>query len=409
MNRTQPSLSRSTIVSKFCRGSWEDRRLSTDEKWAKKGTGSSLSHESNLKAGISKALQQMKILVILLSQSWKRSAENEWVLQGIFQLCPSLISRGVRDIIDPIGNGVMCCHWKTLPLTKSYLGVRMKDPSGIIDRLGHPRTNPWRLTKSIVWYPFNVSSNTKCDGGQDSTKHSEPTQTILPLDIDQSLRNNIFFSLKDIGAVASGNNKSIEWIRNDMDDCEKGGLPLLDEESDDENAKDSGIDSSAVSSLTPGHSQRDLRAESNLHPLMHGHYKLAVICTLSKELMAVYGLFDDKHECLLQHEDDTTTNALGEDQTMMFVWFVGLEKWHSTYIEKKPAYDATTFCFSLSVQSKIDRNTYPPSVHLAIPIRWRRLTQRAYQLKAFSSSVDSTPLIVMEDNYPRCHSTITRQ
>ncbi|GFP56689.1 hypothetical protein TASIC1_0007018100 [Trichoderma asperellum] len=153
------------------------------------------------------------------------------------------------NLMNPIPENSTCSHWETLPPNKYYLAASISQPS--------------------------------------------PKITIL--------------SLEDDGAVVFGHSASLGWIWNDFGDPERGKLPLLDEESDDDNSADSGIGSSLRSS-TISESQS---AGQNIHSLRHEHYKIAIICALPKELMAIRALFDETHQDLPQHESDTNTYALG--------------------------------------------------------------------------------------------------
>jgi nucleoside phosphorylase len=96
-------------------------------------------------------------------------------------------------------------------------------------------------------------------------------------------------------------------IWNDFGDPEKGELPLLDEESDDDNSADSGIGLSLHSSTIP----ESQHLGQNIYHCGHEKYKIAVICALPEEMMAVRALFDETRQDLPQHESDANTYALG--------------------------------------------------------------------------------------------------
>ncbi|KAH8129832.1 hypothetical protein LI328DRAFT_153386 [Trichoderma asperelloides] len=212
------------------------------------------------------------------------------------------------NLMNPIPENSTCSHWETLPPNKYYLAASAKDLNDIIDSMGgNLKANPPRLTDSLVWHPANMASNIRCDCSTHAQTHCERAQAIWPLGISQPSPRITILSLEDDGAVVFGHSASLGWIWNDFGDPERGKLPLLDEESDDDNSADSGIGSSLRSS-TISESQS---AGQNIHSLGHEHYKIAIICALPKELMAIRALFDETHQDLPQHESDTNTYALG--------------------------------------------------------------------------------------------------
>lgn len=239
-----------------------------------------------------------------------RTIGKGWVdltraLQAVF-----LFGRGFGDLIDPVTESFTCSHWETLPSNKYYLAASMEDLNRIMDRLGHPRANPPRLTKSIVWYPSKIVSNTRCNCSHSTGKHCQLAQAIWPLHMSQRLPKSTSFPPTDVSAVVFGHNTGVGWIWPDIGDPEKGEPPLSDEESDDDYVADSGIGSSVQLSAI-SEPRENFLAISNTHALKHEQYKIAIICALSEELMAVRALFDDTHQDLPQHENDTNTYALG--------------------------------------------------------------------------------------------------
>ncbi|KAL3475573.1 hypothetical protein BJX99DRAFT_271076 [Aspergillus californicus] len=212
----------------------------------------------------------------------------------------SLFGRGFGSLIDPIEKGDTCIHWQALPSNKYYLAARMEDISRIMDRLGHPRMNPPRLTKSIVWYPVSKEHSMKCDCSNDIRKHCQLSHMTWPLHMSQKLPQSPRSAFGGTAAVVFGHNTNTGWIWNDVGDPEKGEPSLSEEESDDNDPVDSGIGSSAQSENI-----------TSIHLLEHRHYKIAIICALPKELMAVRALFDDNHRPLPQRENDSNTYALG--------------------------------------------------------------------------------------------------
>lgn len=220
-----------------------------------------------------------------------------------------LFGRDFGNLIDPIPdtNNSTCKYWETLPSNKYYLAASAKDLNTIMDRMGNPRANPPRLTNSLVWHPFKVALNTRCDCSTHAETHCEQAQAIWPLRISQPSPKSTPLSLTVGGAVVFGYSASIGWIWNDFGDPERRELPLLDDESDDDNSADSGIGLSLRSS-TISESQY---AGQSIHSLRHEHYKIAIICALAEELMAVRALFDETNQDLPRHESDTNTYALG--------------------------------------------------------------------------------------------------
>lgn len=128
----------------------------------------------------------------------------------------------------------------------------------------------------------------------------------------QKFEKSTSLSLKGIGAVAFGHNTVIGWIWKDFGDPEEGEPPLSDEESDDDDLVDSGVGSSILSYTNP-QLQENLAVGSSSHALKHESYKVASICALPKELMAIRAcaLFDSTHQDLPHRESDTNTYVLG--------------------------------------------------------------------------------------------------
>ncbi|KAL6904704.1 hypothetical protein GGI43DRAFT_287411 [Trichoderma evansii] len=215
-----------------------------------------------------------------------------------------LFGRDFGNLIDPVAENSTCSHWKILPSNKYYLAASAKDLNTIMDRMGNPRATPPRLTNSLAWLPLKTASNIRCCHAE---THCDRAHSIWPLHISQPFPQNTLLSLAVSGAVVFGHSASIGWIWNDFGDPRKGELPLLDEESDDDNSADSGIGLSLRSSIIP----ESQHAGQTINFLRHEHYKIAIICALPEELMAVRALFDDTHQDLPLHESDTNTYALG--------------------------------------------------------------------------------------------------
>jgi nucleoside phosphorylase len=226
----------------------------------------------------------------------------------------TLFGRGFGDIIQPVMKTCdSCTYWDTIPSGKYYLAASMADLSSIMDRFGHPRANPPRLTESLVWYPLKRVSNIEChciEEGQ--TEHPDLAQVILPPHISRKPPKCGPLQPKDSGAVAFGYNKDFGWIWNDIGDPENGEQQFSDTESDDE-VRDSGIGSSVMSPPRPSgyEPQIDFSTGSATETLTHEHYKIGIVCALPKELMAVRALFDDVHPNLPLDENDNNSYALG--------------------------------------------------------------------------------------------------
>lgn len=73
---------------------------------------------------------------------------------------------------------------------------------------------------------------------------------------------------------------------------------------------DSGVGSSIVPSTYP-QPQGNLVVGSSTHALKHENYKVAIICALPEELMAVRAIFNSPHQDLPHHKNDTNTYVLG--------------------------------------------------------------------------------------------------
>lgn len=217
----------------------------------------------------------------------------------------SLFGRNFGELIEPVAQNYTCNHWKTLPSYRYYLAVSMEDLGRIMDRLGHPQANPRRLTRSIVWHPLN----TKCDCSTDAAKHCELAQAVWPLHMSTALPKVASLPFKDIEAVVFGHNTDIGWIWNDIGDPNKGEPPLSDEESDDD-PEDSGVGSS-IRSATGFEQHEYSQAISHTSLPSHENYKIAIICALPKELMAIRALFDHTYQDLLYHKHDSNRYTLG--------------------------------------------------------------------------------------------------
>lgn len=233
-----------------------------------------------------------------------RTVGKGWVdftrsLQATF-----LFGRGFGSLIDPVEGSYACKHWAMLSPKMYYLALSMEDLSRITDRLGHPRANPPRLTKSIIWYPNNPDSNATCSCRDYRQEHCQFAQILWPVGMSQVLPRWTNFPPKDLSAVVFGHNADFGWIWPDIGSPKKGEPPLSDDESDDDDYEDSGIGSSVSSIKKP---------QEIFQPcLKNEDYKIAIICALPTELMAVRSLFDDfRDEAFPQHENDTNTYALG--------------------------------------------------------------------------------------------------
>ncbi|KAL4873684.1 hypothetical protein BDV12DRAFT_192128 [Aspergillus spectabilis] len=176
-----------------------------------------------------------------------------------------------------------------------------------MDRFGHPRANPPRLTKPIIWCPGPYSGAPNADV---ATKQKCTVSFLWPLHMGQKPSASTVLPFKDIRAVAFGYNASVVWIWNDTGDSQEGESLVLEEESDYDDPADSGFGSSVRSAnvLEP---QGGQRSGSDVLTLKHEYYKIAVICALPKELIAIRALFDATHQKLSQLERDTYTYALG--------------------------------------------------------------------------------------------------
>ncbi|EHK40431.1 hypothetical protein TRIATDRAFT_181285, partial [Trichoderma atroviride IMI 206040] len=228
-----------------------------------------------------------------------------------------LFGRDFGNLMGPISEDYTCSHWERLPENKYYLAASAEDLNTIMKRMGNPRANPPRLTDSLVWNPYNMALNTRCDCSILEETHCERAQVMWPRDIwakvispeeiSRSLLPSTSLLLKDSGAVVFGHSPGIKWIWNDFGDPEKGELPLMDEESDDDSPPDSGIGLSLRSSTV----HESQYARQNDHFFEHKQYKVAIICALPEELKAVRTLFDEIHQDLPKQESDANTYNLG--------------------------------------------------------------------------------------------------
>ncbi|KAL7901943.1 hypothetical protein HDV64DRAFT_267145 [Trichoderma sp. TUCIM 5745] len=224
-----------------------------------------------------------------------------------------LFGRDFGNLMDPVPETSTCSHWEALPTGKFYLAASVEDLNTITEQMGgNPTKTPPRLTDSLVWQPLNMALNLRCDCSTHTETHCERARAIwpkgtCPKDMSRHFPICSPLSLNDNGAVVFGYSANLGWIWNDFGDPEMGPLPSMDAESDDDNSADSGIGLSPRSTSIPEPQHTGQTVQS----LRHEHYKVAIICALPKELMAVRVLFDETHRSLPQHGSDANTYALG--------------------------------------------------------------------------------------------------
>ncbi|KAL2821195.1 hypothetical protein BJX63DRAFT_427868 [Aspergillus granulosus] len=216
-----------------------------------------------------------------------------------------LFGRDFGDLIEPSTKTDLCGHWKSLPRDRYYLAASMVDLRRIFDRSGHllfMHSGP----TSFVWHPSEPAFSLSCHYNEGTNLACEPAVTVRR-------EYASFWKLEDCsytGAVVFGHNTQSEWIWKDRGEPERGSLPLTDAESDDDDQVDSGLGSSLRSSVMPER-QGSILGRHDIAGFTHTDYRVAIICALSKELMAIRALFDCSHDDLSKHESDTNTYALG--------------------------------------------------------------------------------------------------
>lgn len=238
-----------------------------------------------------------------------KTAGKGWVdfIRAIGAVC--LFGNDFGNLIDPVAENPTCSHWELLPENKYYLAASVEDLNKIMDSMGRPKAKPPLLTNSLVWHHYHTALDTRCDYSTLAPTHCERAQVIWPSRMSRPCPTcpSSCPLLEGSGAVVFGHNVDMGWIWNDFGDPKKGQLPLMDEESDDDNSADSGIGPSLRSPTIaePQHVGQTIRS------LRHEHYKVAIICALPKESMAVRALFDETHQDLPQHASDANRYALG--------------------------------------------------------------------------------------------------
>ncbi|KAJ0421353.1 hypothetical protein BJY00DRAFT_111456 [Aspergillus carlsbadensis] len=215
-----------------------------------------------------------------------------------------LFGRDFGDLVEPSATTDLCSHWKSLPCDRYYLAACMGDLKRIFDRSGHLLSMHSGPT-SFVWHPSEPTFSPSCRHNEEEDLPCEPARTVWRESTSLWKLENTTYS----GAVIFGHSSQSEWIWRDTGEPERGSLPLSDEESDGNSQADSGLGSSLRSSAVPER-QRALEGP-NLAGFTHKDYRVAIICALSKELLAVRALFDSSHGDLPTNENDTNTYALG--------------------------------------------------------------------------------------------------
>jgi hypothetical protein len=214
-----------------------------------------------------------------------------------------LFGRNFGNLVEPSGQIDLCSHWSKLPCDRYYVAACMPTLKRLWDRSGY-WLSMYSASISLAWHPSEPTFSPNCRHNRDTAHPCEPIWTIKqyhPSFLRDLAESNF------TGVVVFGHNTQSEWIWKDTGKPEQGYLPLSGEESDDNDQTDSGLGSSLRSSVIPDHHD----ALEKVAGFTHEDYRVAIICALSKELLAVRALFDYSHDNLPTNKSDTNTYALG--------------------------------------------------------------------------------------------------
>ncbi|KAJ5281488.1 hypothetical protein N7478_006860 [Penicillium angulare] len=223
------------------------------------------------------------------------------VLQAVF-----LFGRGFGEIIEPAEKNEICQYWGTLPSKKYYMAASMEDLINMMDRLGNPKSTPPRLVGSISWYPGSSSLTERCPCERTPQVHSELAHTLLPSHLERKLPMCSSFSLSATGAAIFGYNQNDGWLWGDIGDPEQGVPSTSDDQYDSDDhgqTRTSIIDIPILNAPMVGASSSVIASYQ---------YRVAIICALPQEMMAVRALFDDLHpKDIPKDENDSNSYIFG--------------------------------------------------------------------------------------------------
>ena len=140
-----------------------------------------------------------------------------------------LFGRGFGEIIQPAktDSEALCEHWSKLPKHEYYLATYASTLNSIIKRYGKSDTTHTKLTNDLVWHsPSTAFGFCSCQRPSSQGKHSDFTQVIWPVRLQNLLPKTIPTSLNIDGAIIFGQNKRFPWYwPNKGDPCKKKPSP----------------------------------------------------------------------------------------------------------------------------------------------------------------------------------------
>lgn len=242
----------------------------------------------------------------------------------------TLFGCGFGELIKP-STADICEYWAEVPKQKYYIATGLSDLSGMLkdNENNHHHDNLVRLSENIIWHtPTTLFGSCRCKGilGQD---HSEPVQALLPSSMSSKmLPRKITVPLNSPSAILFGHNSTFSWIYEDSGDPKEGKLspPKV---SDAHSPKDSGIELDMDSSkevIDRSSPQRLIQGlindKAEISPpdtafligrktFSREEYTVGIVCALSKELLAVRALFDERHQSHPNIPRDNNHYALG--------------------------------------------------------------------------------------------------
>ncbi|KAL2853313.1 hypothetical protein BJY01DRAFT_244279 [Aspergillus pseudoustus] len=243
----------------------------------------------------------------------------------------TLFGRQFGEIIKP---KQVCSRWTTLPKGMSYLAICQQDLDEIMEADGDPFATPVRLADKLSWF-IPSSDSGACQCTADNTVHSDLAQVILPTSVCERLPSNNLNMYQKDGAVFFGFNSTYRWFWGDTGDPSAEPTSHTSSESSKRPSSpsvDSGIGESSVpwspeesrgrspfttrsglsvDNPTEPSPPKRVRTRSKRAQLTAQSYRVAIICALHIELMAVRALLDHPHEEVPIPDGDPNYYAFG--------------------------------------------------------------------------------------------------
>jgi nucleoside phosphorylase len=247
----------------------------------------------------------------------------------------TLIGRGFGSLIRPSETSI-CEFWTELPEHKYYIAACLHDLKELTENYSHPGSKVVKLSDNIIWHnPNSDFKLCKCKGVL-SKEHIDLVQVLLPSSLSRFiLPRKGSITMEETGAVIFGQNSLFNWFWRDSGEPREGSRELLSEDSEEDDLE-IGHDIASTTSLSSkrraDRSNSSLRLKSVFsHTELQSEnttswsgtsfeddvanrmrYRTAILCALSKELLAVRALFDKKHTPITVAQEDDNHYEFGE-------------------------------------------------------------------------------------------------